>query len=839
MKLRNSNRRLSRRLSIYLNIFLAMLMASCGSWGAQSNPTNTPSPSKNTQASGSEIPTVQPISMAVTTFVVEAPVMPASQDISLDILDEVTGLALNPIRYRMTPQDNRHFTVELPLPVGSVIKYRYSRVQNIPINETSSQGKPVRYRLYSVRGPGAVQDIVSGWIDLPYSGATGRISGTVVDSVQKAPLANILVEAGGVQTLTTSDGSFYLEGLAPGQHHLTVYAMDGAYQTAQQGAVVAAESTTPAEFSMTPQPLIKITFNLAVPQEAINVPVRIAGNILQLGNSFADLDGGVNGIATRMPVMAPDAQGKLSITLSLPAGTALEYKYTLGDGFWNAEHTPDGQFRIRQWIVPDKDTVVNDSVDTWKSGKTATITFDVHAPTNTPATDDVSIQFNPYSWTEPIPMWSLGDNHWMYILFSPIDRLSALSYRYCRNEQCGSADDLATQGADAKGWPVTPGAVPQTFNDQVKAWAWWQPDSKPTTVAAVDLKPRDKSFMAGVEFQAAYDPSWQPRYLHDLQDLHNSGSNWMVLSPTWTFTHSTSPVLEQVPGKDPLWSDLVETLGQAKAIGLKTALYPQPVFPSSTSDWWNAAPRNFSWWQAWFERYQKFVVSHADLAAKTGADALVLGGDWLSPALPQGKLSDGAASGVPGDVESRWRDLIGQVRAHYKGTLIWAISYPDGMRTPPPFIDLVDQVYILYQAPVSAKNNPSEQDLQADLAAELDRDIFTFYNQNKKPVILGIDYPSVNGSAGACIPGPDGKCLDQKAFDQPGQDIPSTTLYLQGQVDIYNAFMVEVNSRGWIDGFISRGFYPPAPLQDKSPSLHGKPAFDVLAYWFGKLGLNR
>src|SRR5450759_2419882 len=158
-----------------------------------------------------------------------------------------------------------------------------------------------------------------------------------------------------------------------------------------------------------------------------------------------------------------------------------EYKYTLGDGFWNAEHTPDGQFRIRQWIVPDKDTVVNDSVDTWKSGKTATITFDVHAPTNTPATDDVSIQFNPYSWTEPIPMWSLGDNHWMYILFSPIDGLSALSYRYCRNEQCGSADDLATQGADAKGWPVTPGAVPQTFNDQVKAWAWWQPDSKPTT----------------------------------------------------------------------------------------------------------------------------------------------------------------------------------------------------------------------------------------------------------------------------------------------------------------------------------------------------------------------
>ena len=161
------------------------------------------------------------------------------------------------------------------------------------------------------------------------------------------------------------------------------------------------------------------------------------------------------------------------MTLSLPSGADIRYKYTLGDGFWNSEQTSAGQFRIRQLMVPETDQVIDEKVDTWKSGSSAPITFEVKVPDNTPPSDTLSIQFNPFGWMEPIPMWSLGNNRWLYTLYGPQNLLSSLSYRYCRNDQCGSADDSATQGLNPAGSPVNISLLPQNFQDEIRSWAWW------------------------------------------------------------------------------------------------------------------------------------------------------------------------------------------------------------------------------------------------------------------------------------------------------------------------------------------------------------------------------
>jgi len=55
------------------------------------------------------------------------------------------------------------------------------------------------------------------------------------------------------------------------------------------------------------------------------------------------------------------------------------------------------------------------------------------------------------------------------------------------------------------------------------------------------------------------------------------------------------------------------------------------------------------------------------------------------------------------------------------------------------------------------------------------------------------------------------------------------------QADIYQALFRAINSRLWITGFVSRGYYPPTILQDKSASIHGKPAADILWYWYPRL----
>ena len=78
------------------------------------------------------------------------------------------------------------------------------------------------------------------------------------------------------------------------------------------------------------------------------VPIRFAGSLYPLGNTFATLNGGMSSLAANMPVLNPLPDGRYTLVLDLPVGADIRYKYTLGDGFWNAEHNADGSFRLRQ-----------------------------------------------------------------------------------------------------------------------------------------------------------------------------------------------------------------------------------------------------------------------------------------------------------------------------------------------------------------------------------------------------------------------------------------------------------------------------------------------------------
>ncbi|MFN2281968.1 MAG: hypothetical protein ACK2TZ_08905, partial [Anaerolineales bacterium] len=95
-----------------------------------------------------------------------------------------------------------------------------------------------------------------------------------------------------------------------------------------------------------------------------------------------------------------------------------------------------------------------------------------------------------YGWTTPLPMTKLGPNHWVFILFSPFDILSDLSYRYCREGQCGIADDIATPGNAPSGREARPSAEPQYIADSVDAWIWLTTVAGPDEGAPPSLEPR-------------------------------------------------------------------------------------------------------------------------------------------------------------------------------------------------------------------------------------------------------------------------------------------------------------------------------------------------------------
>jgi len=756
--------------------------------------------------------TLPPAETLVSFSVVAPPGSPPGEPVYLSILDEVTGLALNTQVMPMEAVSDSSgsaalaYRLSVPFAVGSLVNYRYERQSGqIRVAEHLSDGSAVRYRLLQVNAQSSVEDVISRWTDTAYALPSGRIQGQVVDAATNQPIPNLLVSAGGAQTLTASDGSFMLEGLPPGVHNLTALALDGSYQIFQQGARVAEGATTPTPLKLEAATFVNIVFVVTVPKGTLPVvPLRMAGNLLQFGNTFANLAGGMSTLAVRMPALSRLPDGRYSITAALPVGADLRYKFTLGDGFWNAEHNADGSIRLRQLIVPQDTILVEDTVDTWYDSadeNPASLIFAVDVPEDTPATDFVSIQFNPLiGWSESIPMWRLAENRWAYALYSPLHLPGEFSYRYCRNGQCGYADDASTPGVNGVGRPLQISDKSQTLNDQVNAWANWSGSASAVLPGVENVTGRGDGYWAGMDLLPAYHPTWNGLWPEAIKQIQASGANWLVLSPTWSYGRiapgNQLPLLALNPGPDALWPDLAEQIQAGAAAGLNIALRPTPHFLIDSQEWWTSAPRDESWWQVWFEQYRTFALHHADLAARTEAQALILGGGWLAPALPGGLLADGSPSGVPQDAETRWQNLLAEVRQHYQGQLVWAMP-AQAIKDSPPFLSNVDRV-------VLDLNIPAGQSLEAALGESVDYwmdvSLRAFEALEGKPLLLSV----------SCLSDPD----------------------LQAQVDCYQAALSAANTRDWISGFISAGFYPAAMLRDTSTTVYGKTASELLGLWY-------
>ncbi len=160
---------------------------------------------------------------------------------------------------------------------------------------------------------------------------------------------------------------------------------------------------------------------------------------------------------------------------------------------------------------------------------------------------------------------------------------------------------------------------------------------------------------------------------------------------------------------------------------------------------------------------------------------------------------------------------------------MWAVSYPEGLENTPSFASELDGVYLLWNAPLAATAIASVEEMKYTTGNLLDSIIQPYQSLLGKPVILAVAYPSGDGSATVSIP----TSLTL---------VPGNTQYpvdLQEQADIYQALLAAINERDWVSGFVSRGYYPPAVLHDASSSVHGKPAADILWYWFPRfLGLT-
>ena len=417
-------------------LFFLMFLAGCT--------TSTIQPTAQAQVDAALL---EPEKHVRLTFNVHVPLnTPSDQPIYLYLLDEVTGSELNSTIYQFPATGEDLYSISINVPLDSVVMYRYSN--NTNSYEVDFQGNLVQHRIINCFQNTEVDDTVVGWAGQPlYQGNLGRLSGVVTNDSGN-PVSGIVVTVAGMETITDQDGGYVFEFLPIGTHNIVAYAPDGSYQLFQQQATIGTELETKAPIVMVPSDFVQVDFVVDIPDDILQaIPVRVVGNIKQLGGYSDVIWDGVGVSAANAPIMSLGEDGKHHLTVSLPVGAEIHYKYTLGDSIWSAEQGNAAKFFVRRLIVPDEDVVIEETVQTWNNSNFGAISLITFVPEEL-RKGDVWIQFRyGPDWMEPMPMWATAeDGKWFAVLTSPLNEFVNVKYRYCLNGDCDTYPETNEDG---------------------------------------------------------------------------------------------------------------------------------------------------------------------------------------------------------------------------------------------------------------------------------------------------------------------------------------------------------------------------------------------------------
>jgi hypothetical protein len=763
------------------------------------------------------------------TFVLKLP-SSANKDekFFIEILDIISGLANNNSRYELSRKNDQEYSTKLAFQSGSVIHYRYQKLSDGFIAEAIHNGEPVKYRLFHASGTTTVTDQVFSWQGEASQLSSGNLIGTIVDRETNQPIPDILVSAGGQLTFTDMNGQFVLDNLPEGTHNTVFYAINGQYRTYQQGAAISPQTNTIADVQLVAMRKVNVTLNVSGPSEAIGVPIHVAGNIAQLGNTFSDLPGSMMIKPKRMPILSPKANSTYTLDLQLYSETDLRFRFTLGDGFWNTERDDAGEPITRQLIVPAQDVAIDLNIPNWRTKGSEPITFQILFPPESAPPGEKYIQFGTSNWTEPIPLWPLGDSKFLYILFSPLDESLPIEYRFCRNEKCEISKNAHSMAENAV---VIPSDEPQTLSLTVDKWENWQTHSKDEELIEAYIPVKPEGYAKVFEMTPQMDASWlvdAPIGIGELVDAH---ANTIIISPQWFF-NPYSPFLQPKLGLTPFAHELTSLIDSTHTNGFSCGIFPQISTPLKQGVLWPSTSHSEAWWEMWFNSYRQYILSYAKLSEITEAEQLYLGGSALLPAFSGGIYPNGGTTDIPNTSEQWWSALITDIKEEYTGELVWVTSAHQTMDPLPDFIDEFDGIYISIDSPLAPADASSFDAIGSGFTNVIDSLIYEVYRSTGQPITIALAYPSVTNAVQGCLL-LDEKCVNDGIFLE--EEVDEFPVDLSEQALIYNAILPIITSRPWITGISIRGYDPTIISLDGSSSIAGKPTLDIIEYWFKEL----
>jgi hypothetical protein len=768
----------------------------------------------------------------LASFYVELPdTLPEGSQLSIEWVDRLNGHQLSPEYQPMEKVDDRHYQLDVPSKKGSLIQYRYVSTGASNAIEIGPDGKILPSRFFYITEHTRIQDFVLGFAIGGNTIPAGRLTGTLQFKGSGQAAVDAIITAGGVSTIAAIDGKFLLEGIPAGVQNVTIFSPSGSFEPFEQQAVIEENNVTPMDVELDPRNLVNVTFIVNVPSTTPpGAAVRLFGDISSMGDSYSGLFGGTSLIQDRGVTLTRQSDREYLAVFQLPADTDLHYMYSMGDTFWNGEITPVGKPVRHSIFVDRKDMTIEDTIAAWTTPNLNPITFRFTPPAGTPETDHIQIQFNTFGWMEPMTMWPTGDGSYEFQVSNPLNFSAPVDYRFCRSEMCGTVDPSTGQ---EQIFSFEAGGKDQLLETAATQWTSWAKLTEPTIVTTEATSPKAEDYRIGIELTGSFRPAWNGYIEKSLDSVSGLNANTVILPVTRTY-RSVSPLwLEADLSQDPSIEEIQNAAAYAREKGMRVYLMAQTRISSSDEDFWNGFHQNHTAWDKWFEEISRFYRSTALLASNVKADGLIIGDETISQVMVGSIPVQEVLNTYPDDGLQRWEDIFSDVYTAYSGETWLALNYDDTQVELPLPLETITGVYVLNLGKIA--DTPGDVKTYTDLiAARLDNDLEPFFTNTGKKAWIGLDFPSTESAYQGCAY-ISGICRTPSILDFPLPPQPDIAMSLPQQSDLYNAAVPEINRRSWIEGISSRRFLTVGSRQDQSSSIRGKPASDIIWYWFASM----
>jgi len=219
------------------------------------------------------------------------------------------------------------------------------------------------------------------------------------------------------------------------------------------------------------------------------------------------------------------------------------------------------------------------------------------------------------------------------------------------------------------------------------------------------------------------------RLVPEIADL---GANTVMFVVHGWQMHAGSLDLHVDQNRTPSDEDLGRLLDLAAVHGLRRILMPVVLLKNPRTGEWRGkiVPPGHDW-DAWFERYQKFVLKYARVAEKHGVEVFMVGSELIKAERHT----------------REWRDTIAVVRNVYGGALGYSANWDHYQTKKIGFWDALDIVGMTSYYELAEGPNPKIEEIDANWR-RIKKEILTFQREVDLPIMFTeIGWCSQEGAA--------------------------------------------------------------------------------------------